>query len=574
MQYNRFSAFAAGLFLLLSGFRGPGKPPARTAYADIIYIGGRILTIDSANSLAEALAVKDGRIEAVGQAAVVRKLKGPATRVIDLRGKTLLPGFIDGHSHIMEFDPGAYVNLGSPPMGPIKDIPGIVAALRQFKEVHHIKPGEWINGYGYDQDQLAEKRHPQKEDLDAAFPDNPVGITNINGHMLVVNSFALRISGIDSSTANPPGGFIVRKPGTREPTGLLQEHASYLLKIAPVKEKTLPERLAGLKQKEEYYASFGVTTAQDGYSSLASVDLLEKAADSNLLIIDIDALPGYPILDKLLANPYYSFNTYKNHLKLAGFKLISDGSPQGRTAFFTEPYTTQLPGDTAGYRGFPNFTQLQLNEAVIKGFRNHVQVYVHCNGDAAIDRYIRAVENADSVLGTSSLDRRPVVIHAQFTRPDQLDKYKELGFLPSFFTNHTFFWGDVHIRNLGKDRAFFSSPVKAALDKQIVFTNHSDFPVTPINPLFILWSSVNRESRSGVTIGPGQRLTPQEGLRALTINGAYEYFEEKSKGSLEKGKLADLVILSDDPTTTDPEKIKDIKVLETIKEGKTVYKRS
>jgi predicted amidohydrolase YtcJ len=224
-------------------------------------------------------------------------------------------------------------------------------------------------------------------------------------------------------------------------------------------------------------------------------------------------------------------------------------------------------------RGIPTVTQEQFNATVLKDFQNNIQSFVHCNGDATIDMYIKAVENANKVLNTSSVGRRTVIIHSQFARPDQLDKYKELGMMPSFFTNHTFFWGDVHVRNLGKERGYFESPTKSALKRGIVFTNHTDYGVTPINQLFLLWTSVVRQSRSGVVIGPDERLTPIEGIRAITINGAYEYFEEKTKGSLEKGKLADLIILSEDPTTVDPQKIKDIVVLETIKEGKTIYTR-
>jgi predicted amidohydrolase YtcJ len=566
-------AFGAILVILVA-FRYT-TPPAPGPVADVIYVNGKIITVDSANNIAQALAVRDGLILAVGSGNQVIAYKGSSTTIIDLHGSTMLPGFVDGHSHFMGLGRNKSADLQAPPVGQVRNFAGIIAALQALKQRNNIKDGEWITGFGYDQDQLAEHRHPTGKDLDSAFPNNPVVLTHVSGHMVVANSYALRISGIDSTTRDPAGGTIVRFPGTREPTGLLQEHASGLLKRGGGAKPSWDELKQELNDQQQLYASYGVTTAQDGFSSLQSVDILQKAAAEGDLYIDIEALPGAPLLDKWLADTAkYRFGVLSHHLKLEGTKLIADGSPQGGTAYFTQPYDVQVPGCTGDdCHGIPTVTQDQFNEIVLKDFSHHIQSFVHCNGDATIDMYIKAVEHADSVLGTSSIGRRTTIIHSQFVRDDQLDQYKKLGMLPSFFTNHTFFWGDVHVRNLGKERAYFESPTKSALNKGVIFTNHTDYGVTPINQLFLLWTSVNRQSRSGQIIGPDQRLTPMEGIRAITINGAYEYFEEKTKGSLEKGKLADLIILSDDPTTIDPHKIKDIVVLETIKEGKTIYKR-
>lgn len=551
-----------------------GKPPKVTA--DKIFINGKIITVDAANSIAQAVAVKDGKILAVGTTKSISQLKDSKTVVVDLGGKTLTPGFVDGHSHFMSLGRANMADVSPPPVGSIRKIADIVTALQAFKEKKKIKDGEWITGFGYDPDQLEEKRHPTKEDLDGAFPNNPVVITHVSGHMSVANSAALKVSGVDSNTKDPDGGVIVRKANSNEPTGLLQERAQGVVRRNwEGTSKNLDDQLAQLKDQQLYYASFGVTTAQDGSTSFESLELLRKAAGLNQLLIDIETLPSYGIIDKVLGNPDYKYGVLQNHLKLNGFKFVSDGSPQGKTAFFAKPYLTAVPGcDNAECRGFPVTTQEQFNEAIIKGFKNNLQTFVHCNGDAAIDMYITAVENANKVLGTTSNLRRPVVIHSQFVRPDQLDKYKTLGFLPAFFSNHAFFWGDVHERNLGYERAKFLSPLKSAIKRNIIATNHTDFGVTPINQLFLLWTSVERKSRSGKVIGPEERLTPIEGLRAITINGAYEYFEEKTKGSIEKGKLADFVVLSDDILTIDPAKIRDVVVLETIKEGKTIFKRN
>jgi predicted amidohydrolase YtcJ len=544
--------------------------------ADKILVNGKIITVNKDNTIAEAIAILNGKILAVGNNESVEKFIGNNTHIIDLGGKTVTPGFIDGHSHFMSFGRNNTANLNPPPVGNVRKIADLVNELQVYKQQKGLKDGDWINGFGYDVDQLEENRHPVKEDLDTAFPNNPVVITHVSGHMSVANSAALKIAGIDAKTPDPEGGVIERKRNSNEPTGLFQEKAQSLVRvnISASQAGTLEERLKSLEDQQTHYASFGVTTAQDGSSSFESIELLHEAGKRGILKIDIESLPSYAVVDKVLASSDLKHGVLENHLKLNGFKFFSDGSPQGKTAFFGQKYLTHVPGcDGEECRGFPTTTQEELNNAVIKAFKHNIQPYIHCNGDAAIDMYITAVENANKVLGTTSLGRRPVVIHSQFVRLDQLDKYKELGFIPSLFSNHAFFWGDVHERNLGYERAKFLSPLKTAQEKGIIATNHTDFGVTPINQLFLLWTSVERKSRSGKVIGPEERVSPLEGLRAITINGAYQYFEEDIKGSVEVGKLADLVVLSDDILTIEPSKIKDVEVLETIKEGITIYKK-
>ena len=576
MKKNTFLLFLSLSVASIASLAGDDKQKKAAEVADKIYVNGKFITVDAKNSIAQAVAVKAGKILAVGTTKDINKLKGSGTEVVDLGGKTVVPGLIDGHSHFMSLARVNLADVSAPPVGPVRKIADIVSVLQAHKIKKGIKDGEWVQGFGYDPDQLEEKRHPTRWDLDAAFPNNPVVITHVSGHMSVANSVALKLSQVDDNTKDPAGGVIERKEGTTTPTGLLQERAQGLVRRNwDSQKKNVEDQLKELKDQQLYYASFGVTTAQDGSTSFESLQLLKTAADRGELLIDIEALPSYGIIDKVLGNPDFKYGVLDKHLKLNGFKFVSDGSPQGKTAYFGKPYLTKVPGcDNAECRGFPIPTQEAFNEAIIKGFKNNLQTYVHCNGDAAIDMYITAIENANRVLGTTSTNRRSVVIHSQFVRPDQLDKYKQLGMVPALFSNHAFFWGDVHERNLGKDRAFFLSPLKSAIKRNIIATNHTDFGVTPINQLFLLWTSVARESRSGKVIGPDERLTPIEGLRAITINGAYQYFEENSKGSIEKGKLADLVVLSDDLTTVPTARIKDIIVLETIKEGKTIFKRN
>src|SRR5690606_31913642 len=288
---------------------------ACTDPAHTIYINGKIITVDSLNTIAEAVAVKDGKIIAVGSTEEIQKHSDGKTEIIDLQGKTLIPGFIDGHSHFMGLSRAKAINIGSPPMGEVKNINDLILKIQQFKDENNTPEGEWIDAFGYDQDQLEEQRHPTKEDLDKAFPNNPVSITNINGHMSVVNSYALRISVIDSNTPNPAGGAIERKKGSNEPTGLLQERAKGLLKRKKKADPTQEELLKSLKEQQLFYASQGITTAQDGYTSFESLELLKVAADKGELFIDIETLPGSTTLDKVLANPEYKFGFLKNHLK-------------------------------------------------------------------------------------------------------------------------------------------------------------------------------------------------------------------------------------------------------------------
>lgn len=557
--------WVALVFVLFSFIPQSEKP------ANVVYINGNILTVNAKNEKAEALAIQNGRIVAVGTNQSIQKYQDKKTLVVDLQGKTLAPGFIDGHSHFSSLTRFNTVDISPPPVGQVREISDIVRVIKQYKDSLNIAPGEWIFARGYDTDELKEKRHPVKEDLDAAFPDNPVLLTHTSSHLWVVNSRGLQVSGVDKNTPDPKGGQIVRDPKTGEATGLLLERGRSALKIKR-KSLTLEERLTLIQKQQDWYASHGITTAQEGSTSLASLNLLREAAKRKLLKIDIEALPSHRLLDRLLKEGT-KFDEFDNRLKIKGVKIFSDGSPQGKTAFFSQPYLTEVPGCDSGCTGMPTITQEVFDKAVLKAFKHNIQVYTHCNGDASIDMYIKAIRKANQEIGTGSQDRRTVVVHSQFVRPDQLDAYAELGLVPSFFTNHAFFWGDVHTTNLGTERAHFLSPLKAATEKGIHFTNHTDFGVTPINQLFLLWTSVARESRSGQVIGVDQRVSPEEGLKAITWNGAYQYFEEDIKGSLEPGKLADLVILSDDPTTVSVDKIKDIVVLETIKEGKTIFKR-
>jgi len=542
----------------------PGLP------ADTIYTGGDIITVNDSRPAVEALAVKDGRILAVGaNGEIERSCKGQATTVVDLAGKTLLPGFLDPHSHyISSITVANQVNVFAPPAGPAKNIPSIVAELKRFRDEQEIPKGVLIQAYGYDENAMPDGAGLTRDDLDVDFPDNPVLVGHVSMHGVVLNSAAMKKYGISAATKTPPGGVILRKPGSDEPSGLLMETAflpifSQLPK--PTAEQEAEWSLAG----QNLYASYGVTTAHEGATHAPELELMQRVAAAGVHIIDVVAYPFVTDFDAVLEkNPASTWGKYVNRLKIGGAKITLDGSPQGKTAYFTTPYLTGGPGGEKGWRGEPGFPEEEVKAFVKKVYDLGLPLNIHANGDAAIDMMLRAHEEA--AAGNLSRQRHVTIIHSQFVRPDQLDKYAAYSITPSFFTLHTFYFGDTHMQQRGEEQAFFLSPMRAAIDNGLRPTNHTDFVVAPLDQLFVMWTAVNRVSRAGVVIGPDQRITPLEALKAITINAAYQYSEEDSKGSLEPGKLADLVILDRNPLKVDPMTIKDIRVVETIKEGKTI----
>jgi len=560
---------AAGLSAVV--FAGYGKTPSEKP-ADTLYIGGDIVTINEAQPSAEALAVKDGRILALGARADLERVhKGAATRVVDLGGKTLLPGFLDAHSHyINALTLANQVKLYPPPAGPGKDVPGIIAELKRVAEARKIAKGELIMGYGYDDTVMPGGRLLNRDDLDAAFPDNPVRIDHVSMRGTVLNSLALRRFGFGANTRTPEGGIIVRKPGTTEPWGLIMETA-----FLAVFEKTPPltpaQEIEGTRAAHLMYAAEGITTAHEGATHLAQLQTIKRAADAGANSIDVVVHPFMTDVDRILAEfPAERWGIYDKRVKINAIKITIDGSPQGRTAAFTTPYLTGGPAGQKNWKGELFAPQDVVNQTLKKAYGLGVPVTFHVNGDAAIDAMITAHEFAAADDPTRY--RNVTAIHAQFARTDHIAKFLKYRIRPSFFTVHTYYFADAHIKNRGSEQAMYISPMRDAIDAGLRPTNHSDAPVVPLDQMFMLWSAVNRVSRSGKEIGPGQRVTPLEGLKAMTIWVAEQYGEQDAKGSLEPGKLADLVILDKNPLKVVPMAIKDIKVVETIKEGRTIYR--
>ena len=523
--------------------------------------------------MVEALVTQAGKIAYVGDLNTAQSKYKNAAQV-NLNSKTLLPGFIDPHSHFdMVSNTMGQANLNPPPVGKIDSMDKLLQALKDYKKDNNIADGEWIYGWGYDESQLKEGRHPTKADIDKVLPNNPVYLQHTSGHMGVANSKALAALNITADTKNPEGGNIARVKGSSEPNGLVQETAMYPF-MRRMLEVLEPNQAKFFEQTQDYYAKNGLTTAHNGSTARNTIQFFQKQADAGKLKIDLVALAGSSDLDENLADKDFVWKTYQNGFKVQGTKIIADGSPQGKTAYFSQPYLTPVPDCKKDCRGLPSISQDALNEMFAKAYKHDNQLFIHNNGDGATDMIIKAHEYAVKKTGQAAdKDRRTVPIHAQFARPDQLEAFKKYKMLPSFFTNHAYFWGDVHVQNLGKKRADFLSPIATADKMGLKYTNHSDDTVTPVDPLFTVWSAVNRTSRSGKIIGANERATPYQALKAITTNAAYEYYEENSKGTLTKGKLADLVILDANPLTVNADKLKDIHVVTTIKEGKIIYQR-
>ncbi len=538
-----------------------------------MYYGGDILTMEGPTpSYAEALVVRDGVIEYVGVEAEAMAKAGKGHQMVNLNGKTLLPGFIDGHAHFGNFGLQAVgAILLAPPDATCKDIPTLIELLKAWNTPENLELTGWIFGTGFDDSVLEEKRFPTRHDLDQVSIAHPIMITHISGHFAVVNSKGLEVLGLDQTSANPEGGIIRREADGKTPNGVLEELAAipYMLKALMPKDKAGADHF--FKAGQDMALSFGYTTAQEG-RAMQNHEFLAANAEAGNLLIDVVSYIDYSYADQYMSSQWNS-RDYTNHYRIGGMKLTLDGSPQGRTAWRTQPYLIPPDGMGKDYLGYPAIPLDSVVQLILeKGFANNWQTLIHANGDAAIDQMIRTLRPNVEKYGLG--DRRNVLIHGQYIREDQLDSLKEMGVIASLFPLHTFYWGDWHRQLIGKELGNKISPVRTALNKGLKITIHTDAPVALPNLMRVVWTAVNRTSRSGAIIGEEERLTPYEALQAITIWSAYQHFEEGKKGSLSAGKLADLVILDKNPIKAAPNDIKEIQVMETIKEGKTVFSRS
>ena len=562
--------------------------PSRADVADTLYTGGDIITMRGPQpEMAEALAVKNGKILFVGPLAEAQALVGPATTTIDLAGKTLLPGFIDTHGHFVYFGK----NLVDADLFGCTDIPDLLARMK--KQAERTPAGAWIVGFGYQPRQMKENRAPTIEELDGVAADRPVMIVDSSGHLGAGNSRVFDVAGITADTPNPEGGSFTRKAGGTSLAGPMEETA---LNAVRSKRPPFTGELADavITGAATLWARYGQTTAMEAGLGLGSDDIqvVVNAIDKNLLPIDLYIAAKDSTVDDTLTAAYGVASAYNpkpdgtleklravrtdldkryvNRVRLGGIKFWLDGSID--TAWFTKPYATNPPGKTGGYSGFRQIPDEVIGAAFDRFWPTEMQIHMHMNGDAAADQALAAIDKAVKKHGMR--DARPVFVHASWLRPDQIEKMKTCGAIPSFLPSGIVPGGDGVVKLWGPERAAGSMATRTFLRAGLPFTFSHDAPVSP-QPwiLALVDAGTNRQSASGQVIGPDERISPYDGLRAVTAMAAYQLKEEKTKGTLEAGKLADLVILEKNPLKVDPVTIKDIAVIETIKEGKTVFRR-
>ena len=568
---RRLLLLLAAVVLLLLGSRAA----TRVLQGPTLYVGATVLTMDGANHVAQALAVDGDRIVATGTDKDLREwAKKTRATVVDVGGHAILPGFVDGHSHFPAsglFDKA--VHVGSPPLGSVRNIDGMISALSARALEND---GHWIVGWGYDDSLLEDDRHPNRYDLDKVSRDRPVVVWHISFHMAVLNSRALEELGLTRATSDPVGGHI-RRILTRdatgaqvagEPDGVLEEEA-----VRPVFDATLkpslPESIAIARRASATYLAAGVTTAQDGAASIEQVQGLALMSRLGLLPLRVVVWPEIRSADRILSGEVDVKAAESDWFHLGAVKLVADGSIQAYTAYLTRPYFRVPAGTDPAARGYPRIPRDELMREVARYHKAGWQIAVHGNGDASIDDILDALDAAQQQHPRA--DSRPIIVHAQMARDDQLDRMKALGVIPSFFPLHTFYWGDRHVaRFLGPERASRISPTAAAAARAIHFSIHADTPVLPMEPLRMVASAVTRRTASGAVLGPEQRIGVMQALRAVTIDAAYEEFLENKVGSLEPGKLADFVIVDRSPLE-DPEHIETIRVLDTYVAGRVAY---
>ncbi|GAB3286359.1 amidohydrolase [Parahaliea aestuarii] len=533
-----------------------------------VFRNGQVLTMDGQNRIASAIAVREDRIVAVGDDSDMAPYLEEA-EVHDLGGKTLLPGFIDAHGHFPGTGVAAVtVDLNSPPIGTIRSIDDIQQALRTFAAGR--EPGQWVLALGYDDTLIAEHRHPTREELDAVSTEHPIFVTHVSGHMGVANSRALELAGIDRDSPNPEGGVIVHDRDSGELTGLLEETA-----MAPVQalgmDFSVGEILTMLDTAIADYASKGVTTAQSGGVDKGVLEGLQLASRIGYIPFRLEIWPFYKMIGPQVLSGEIDVAAMESEWFHADtIKIVSDGSIQGYTGYLSHPYHTPFREDE-NYRGYPTFEREKLADIVAEIHRAGIQMAIHANGDGAIDDVIYAFEKAQQAHPVE--DPRLILIHSQMARDDQLDAMKRLGITPSFFSAHTYYWGDRH-RDIfiGPERAMHISPTRSAGERGLRYSVHLDSPVVPMDPILLLWSTVNRVSTSGQVIGADERVPAMDALRAMTIDAAWQIFREDELGSLEVGKYADLVVLDGDPLG-DPADLRDLQVVRTVVGGVTIYQR-
>ncbi|GHH99167.1 exoenzyme regulatory protein AepA precursor [Neobacillus kokaensis] len=542
---------------------------------DLIIKNATIITLDESNTTARSLIVSKGKIVKLfseSEPDLQEFTLDANTKVIDLDGAALLPGFIDTHSHLLMYGEMLnFIDCRSPQNNSIEDI-----LLKVSAKAEKTAPGKWIMGWGYDDTLLEEKRHPMRFDLDKAAPNNPVYIRHISGHFATVNSKALELAGITEAVMDPAGGFFGRdKEGMLD--GVIHEIPALEMinPYLPVPSKE--ESIQNISKGAEVYLSQGITTCTDAGVGL---DKGITELDAHLDAVNSGKNPlkmRLMIMNHLLREdgPFANYTAEQlqaellkrsdNRVRLDSAKHFQDGSIQGYTAALREPYFS----NSSEYGELLN-EQEAFDREILDLHNRGFRIAIHGNGDRAIESNIKALGAA--IQTSPRDDHRHRIEHVQTGSLKDLETMKELGIAASFFINHVYFWGDRHREIfLGPERAARINPLADAVGLDLLFTLHSDCPITPISPLFSVWAAVNRITRNGRVLGENQKIDVMTALKSMTIYGARLNFEENEKGTIEEGKKADFAVLAKNPLDCPHEEIKDIPILATIIDGQVVW---
>ncbi|MDO5560638.1 MAG: amidohydrolase [Oscillospiraceae bacterium] len=506
-----------------------------------VYYNANIITMDDEKTV-QAAATENGNIIMTGTNEEVLKFCKDAQKR-DMNGMTIIPAFIDSHGHFL----AKASELLSVSLEGCTGISDILMRIAHYREKNISDDSQWIIADGYDFSEFIKDPGLAGEDLDKLQIKNPVVVKHKSGHSGVFNCAACRLLGAD-----PPEGRAYEK-----------EYMSIIEKLPPPAPQDFIN--ACLKAQDIYF-SYGITTAQEGMMVRQMLDIYALLIKNNLLRLRIN---GYARTDDydLFAQKFpESTGRYHNNFRLMGYKIFLDGSPQLRTAWMRTPYADNGSGSVE--YGQPVMTEKAVCDAINMAVEKNMQIIAHCNGDAAAAQFINACS-----MCTIKPDR-PVMIHSQLLDPGQMGSLKKYGIIPSFFIAHIYHWGDLHIKNFGLSRAQTISAAGSAFRNGLPATFHQDTPVIEPDMMETVWCAVNRTTKAGICLGRDERINVYQALEAVTVNAAYQYFDEKSAGSIKVNKKADLAVLSQDPLSVETYKLKDIKVMETVMDGETVYRRS
>jgi predicted amidohydrolase YtcJ len=532
-------------------------------FSDMVLLNAKIITMDSEERIIEALSVKHGRIDAVGSNSEMKEYIGPETEILDADGKTVIPGLIDSHAHFMSMGPAPMIFVDLSEEAGVRSIIDIQKRLKE--RASQTPKGEWVFGRGEDDTKLEENRHPTRWDLDKASTEHPIVVTFVGGHFWMANSKALELAGVTKDTPDPVGGKFDRDPKSGEIIGYLHEKAYDVIRPEGRPVPTREQSYTGTKRILEECPTVGLTCIYDlvdRHEIRAAIDLKNNGELPIRVRMDaiIDMVPD---LDKV--GIYRGLGD--DWLRLCGVKFFFDGAISARTAAVSEPYLNK-PDFYGIFATTKEIARETLTDAYERGYR----LSAHANGDRAIDLYLDILEDLQTKYPRE--DPRNRDIHCTVVNPRIIDRIKKLGVLPTIFGQYAYYHGDKLIPSFGEKRLEWMFAARSFLDAGVMIAAHSDYPCGPYPPLMAIHSLVNRRSKGGIPIGPSQQISVIEALKLYTINAAYHQFDEDKLGSLEPGKLADFVVLSEDILSVQKESIIDIEVDMTIINGCVVYKKN